>query len=131
MPTDGDGLEGDTPQFAVPGELVLDTMNQSDGELCWKYMGLGRGWYARFNPEEKDYEVAISQNVPEKTDEGLVVRVETKEYWAFGRMGLLNWFPDTFTSQRLEPVEYRATPFDELGEPETAPIEARSDGGDP
>lgn len=111
-------------QPAIPQQLVIDVMNKSDGEMCWRYNGVGRGWHARFNPETKYYEVAVSTNVPETTDDGhVMVRVETKEHWYFGRMDLEEWFPEFFTSNRLEPEALDRTPFTGLGEPESFPRE--------
>lgn len=117
-------------QPAIPQQLVIDVMNKSDGEMCWRYNGLGRGWHARFNPETKYYEVAVSANVPEPTEDGhVMVRVETKQHWLFGRMDLEDWFPEFFTSNRLEPVALDRTPFTGLDDPEPAPRAIRSSNG--
>lgn len=118
-----DTNDTETPQnIAIPDEVVLDAMNESNGSLCWRYMGLGRGWHARYNPETKHYEVAISANVPERTGDGdIVVKVETKQHWQLGRLDLKGWFPEQFTSGRLQPVSVEKTPFLDLDDPDDAP----------
>lgn len=117
---------GDTPQpdqedpVFIPAEVGLKALRSSSGELCWRYMGLGRGWHAWFNEDTGYYEVAVSANVPEPTEDGVTVRVETKQHWRFGAMDMREFWPSKWHA-RLEPVGYDQSPFPELDDPEDAP----------
>jgi hypothetical protein len=102
-----------TDPVFIPFEIAAKTLRDSNGELCWRYMGLGRGWHAWFNAETGCYEVAVSGNVPEPTDDGLIVRVEVKEYWAMGRLNFEDLYPDRWHG-RLETVPFEESPFPSL-----------------
>jgi hypothetical protein len=115
--------EQEDPVF-IPAHIGIDAMNQSDGQLCWRYNGLGRGWTVRFNPETKYYEIAVQANSPQVTDDGLLIEVKTKEHWFLGRMDVEDFWPEKWHA-RLQPVNIEKTPFPELGEPDDLPKEVR------
>lgn len=109
-----------TDPVFIPFDVASKALRDSDGELCWKYMGLGRGWHAWFNSETGYYNIAISANVPEPTEDGVTVHVEVQQHWFMSEMEFKEFYPDRWHG-RLETVSFNESPFPELDNPNNPP----------
>jgi hypothetical protein len=131
--TDGGRPEdGDVPlPVAIPKDVLMDSMQESDGTLCWNYRGIGRGWHARWDPDTGCYEVAITATVTEvgeEADGGLLIKCEAVEYWSFATLDYEMALPDRFTAPRVPmPTNIENTMFPSLedDEPDNGPTEVR------